>query len=120
MGHVRLFALSSVLGLLLSEAVLIQQACLTIGLAFLLEALLSYASRELMMARWVMMTGSGLALVALSGWWIVYGGVLLSAIHAERVLFVGTNWLAREIDRRLAEMPQLGMVTVGYVGHLEN
>jgi sugar transferase (PEP-CTERM system associated) len=66
-----------------------------------------------------MMTGSGFALVALPVWRIVYASFLESAFHAERVLFLGTGEIARQIERQLAEKPQLGMVSLGYVGDAE-
>jgi sugar transferase (PEP-CTERM system associated) len=102
-----------------SRIFLVQQTCLAIGLAFLLQAFVSYVSAEWVVPRSVMMAGSGLALVALPSWRILYGGVLMSALHAERVLFLGTDRLAREIDERLTERPELGMTSIGFVGDFQ-
>jgi exopolysaccharide biosynthesis polyprenyl glycosylphosphotransferase len=99
-----------------SRIALVQQVALAFGVAFIVQAVLNYVSRELLLPRWVMFTGSGLAIAAVLGWRIAYSRFLESAIHAERVLFLGASPLAREIDRRLSEKPQLGMVSIGYVG----
>ena len=99
-----------------SRTFLGQQVCLAIGLAFILQALVNYVSRDLVLPRWVMMTGSAFALVALISWRTIYASFVESAFHAERVLFLGTSKLARQIEWGLAEKPQLGMVSIGYVG----
>jgi sugar transferase (PEP-CTERM system associated) len=99
-----------------SRTFLGQQVCLAIGLAFILQALVNYVSRDLVLPRWVMMTGSAFALVALTSWRAIYASFVESAFHAERVLFLGTSKLARQIEWGLAEKPQLGMVSLGYVG----
>ncbi len=103
-----------------SRVLLVQQVCFVIGLAFLVQALLNYIDSELVMPRWVMMTGSAVALVALPAWRIGYGTALSSAISAERVLFLGCNELARDIDRRLTDRPELGMVGIGFIGEGED
>ncbi len=98
-----------------SRLLLAQQTSLTLGLAFIVQALLSYVSRELMMPRWGMMIGSGLALVLIPGWRLSFAGVVLSGPRAERILFLGTGKLAREIEVELLDKPQHGMVVAGYV-----
>jgi sugar transferase (PEP-CTERM system associated) len=99
-----------------SRIQLAQQVSLVFGVAFILQALFNYVGRELLLPRWVMLTGSSLAVVAILGWRIFYSRFLESAIHAERVLFLGISKLAREIERRLLEKPQFGMIGIGYVG----
>ena len=98
-----------------SVAVLTQQVCLVVGLAFLLQAMLNYADISLVFPRWMMVCGSGLALVTIPLWRSAYSRVLTSATHAERVLFVGCNDLARRIERRYGERPELGLVSIGFV-----
>jgi exopolysaccharide biosynthesis polyprenyl glycosylphosphotransferase len=99
-----------------SRITLVQQVALAFGVAFIVQAILNYVSRELLLPRWVMFAGSGIGIAAVLGWRILYSRFLESAVHAERVLFLGASPLARAIDRRLAEKPQLGMVSIGYVG----
>lgn len=102
-----------------SRALLVQQICLVIALAFFLQAFLSYANTELVMPRWVMMAGSSMSLVALSTWRVTHNRVLTSTQFAERVLFLGCSTLAWEIAERLRERPEFGMVGIGFVGDPE-
>lgn len=104
-----------------SRVMLVQQVALAFGIAFIVQTVLNYVSRELLLPRWVMFTGSAIAVVAVIGWRIFYSHFLESAIHAERVVFLGISRLAREIDQRFTEKPQLGMTGIGYIGdHNDN
>jgi sugar transferase (PEP-CTERM system associated) len=102
-----------------SRILLWQKVCLVLGLAFLLQALLSYASPGWILPRWVMMVGSGLVLLALPTWRVIYSGVLVSAVHAQRVLFLGASRVAQEIAGRFEEKPELGLAPIGFVGEPE-
>ncbi|MGE5571236.1 MAG: sugar transferase [Rhodospirillales bacterium] len=86
-----------------------------IGFAFLVEALLAYIDRDLILPRRMMMWGSFGGLVSLSAWRILYGMVFLRAFSGERVLFVGTNPVVGEIAEQLAKRPELGYTNLGYV-----
>lgn len=99
-----------------SRLALVQQVALVFGVAFIIQALLNYVSRELLLPRWVMFVGSAIAAPLVFGWRILYSRFLESAAYGERVLFLGLSRLAREIDERIREKPQLGMVPIGYVG----
>ncbi len=86
-----------------------------IGFAFLVEALLSYVDRNLILPRLIMILGSAGGLVSLSAWRILYGLVFLRAFRGERVLFVGTNAVVDEIAEHLSTRPELGFANLGYV-----
>lgn len=92
-----------------------QQVSMTVGMAFLLQALLAYASPEWMLPRGMMLIGSALALVGVPAWRILYSSVLLKAFGAERLLFVGCSPVLAETARRLQQQPELGMAVIGYV-----
>ncbi|MBI1898492.1 MAG: sugar transferase [Acidobacteria bacterium] len=98
-----------------SKLLLFQQLCLVIGVVFFLQALLTYLDPELMMPRWLMIVGCGLILVLLPFWRFFYSSFVLSALGAQRVLFLGANNTAREIAARVAERPELGMLTIGFL-----
>lgn len=99
-----------------SKILLIQQLCLTLGVTFLLESLLSYLRiPELVLAPSVMVLGSGLTLVVLLMWRIFYSAVLWKSVGAQRVLFYGTNAAAMEAGRSLAAHPELGFSVAGYI-----
>jgi sugar transferase (PEP-CTERM system associated) len=99
-----------------SRLALVQQVALVFGAAFIIQALLNYVSRELLLPRWVMFVGSAIAAPLVLGWRILYSKLLESAAYSERVLFLGVSRLAQKIAERMREKPQLGLLPVGYVG----
>jgi lipopolysaccharide/colanic/teichoic acid biosynthesis glycosyltransferase len=99
-----------------SKILLVQQLCLTLGVTFLLESLLSYLRvPELVLAPRFMMLGSALTLVVLLLWRLFYSALLWKSLGAERVLFYGTNAAALEVGRSLAAHPELGLALAGFI-----
>ena len=99
-----------------SVALLVQQICLVIGLAFLVQALLAYARRaDWSLPRWAMIFGSILALMVIPAWRIFYSRVLLKAIGFQRVLFLGVSPVSQEIAAHLVARPEIGMRVLGYI-----
>jgi exopolysaccharide biosynthesis polyprenyl glycosylphosphotransferase len=85
------------------------------GIAFLIQAFLAYLNRNWMLPRTVMLYGSAMGLGMTLGWRLLYDAVLMQAIGAHRILFVGTNLLVEEIASYLRRHPELGMEAVGYL-----
>ncbi|MBI5083695.1 MAG: sugar transferase [Acidobacteria bacterium] len=98
---------------------LVQQFCLVIGMAFLAQALLSYVSRDLIISRWQMILGSGLALVLLPAWRLLWDRLVIRVMNRQRVLFVGSSGVVRAVAETLVEKPQFAMVSVGYLNKQE-
>lgn len=103
-----------------SLTLLMQQLCLTIGFAFLIQALMTYLKRsEFSIPRWGMIFGSLLTLLLIPAWRIFYGEYVLKALKAQTVLFLGTSEVIQEIAAHLVEHPEVGMRNVGYVDNGE-
>jgi len=99
-----------------SKILLAQQLCLTLGVTFLLESLLSYLRiPELVLAPSIMLLGSGLTLAVLLVWRIFYSAALWKSLGAKRVLFYGANAAAVEAASSLAAHPELGLTPAGYI-----
>jgi lipopolysaccharide/colanic/teichoic acid biosynthesis glycosyltransferase len=99
-----------------SRILLFQQLCLTLGVTFLLESLLTYLRiPELVLAPSIMLAGSALTLAVLMVWRMIYGALLWKSFGAKRVLFYGTNAAALEAGRSLADHPELGLTIAGYI-----
>lgn len=99
-----------------SKILLVQQLCLTLGVTFLLESLLTYVRiPELVLAPSIMMAGSALTLAILLVWRIFYSAVFWKSLGAKRVLFYGTNAAALEAGGSLAAHPELGLSLAGYI-----
>lgn len=103
-----------------SRLLLIQQLCLVVGIAFLTEALLVYVKKpEWSVPRWVMIFGSGLTLILLPAWRLFYGTVVIRALGHQRLLFLGTSAIVREIAAFVFEHPEAGFATVGFVDDID-
>jgi exopolysaccharide biosynthesis polyprenyl glycosylphosphotransferase len=97
-----------------SKAVLVQQAGLSVGVAFLVQALLVYLGRQdLFIPTWLMIAGGALALVLVPLWRIFYGQVAFRAIGSERVLFLGASSIVQEICAHWIEHPETGRRAIG-------
>lgn len=99
-----------------SLTVLVQQVCLVIGFAFLIQALLSYLRRpEWTLPRWGMIFGSLFTLMLIPAWRVYYSRVLVGAMALQRVLFLGSSSVARELATHITARPELGFRILGYV-----
>lgn len=98
-----------------SRLVFLQQLCLVIGVAFLLQAMLSYGNIDLRMPRQSMLAGSALCLILMPPWRTFYSKVSLQILGAEKILFLGTHPLQFTIASHLEEHPEFGMKPVGFL-----
>jgi sugar transferase (PEP-CTERM system associated) len=98
-----------------NRTLLLQQICLVLGIAFLLQGFLAYVNADWRLPRWTMVTGSALCLVVLPIWRILYGRLLFHLIGAERVLFIGRSPVIRQIVEQIRDRPELGFVPLGYL-----
>ncbi len=103
-----------------SKILLIQQIIVVIAVTFLLQALLGYLRlRDLMLPTWFMIVGSLLTIIFLPLWRIFYSSVVLKAMGAQRVLFLGTSAIVQEIAGHVAANPETGFAVLGYVDNLD-
>ena len=98
-----------------SRIMLLQQLCMAMGVAFLLQGVISYLNAGMSVPVYVMLWGSGLAVVAVFGWRLFFSSYVLSAVSGDRLLLVGGSPLLKEIARFLDEHPETGLTVAGYV-----
>jgi sugar transferase (PEP-CTERM system associated) len=98
-----------------SRILLLQQFCFVLGVAFLLQALLSYGRQDVILPRRIMLYGSLLVLVVDPFWRIVFTDSVRTAAGAQKLLFMGAPPAVREIMDALQQRPELGMVPLGYL-----
>ena len=104
-----------------SRILLLQQVCLVLGIAFLTQALLTYLKLpNWILPKWLMILGSSLVLVLLPAWRIIYASVIMKALGAERLLFLGTSPIVQEISEYLRDHPELGLTAIGYLDDCTN
>ena len=80
-----------------SRMLLLQQTSLVLGMAFVLQAALSYGRSSYLLPKWLMVYGSVGVLLLLPGWRILFAEVVSKALGAQRVLFIGSSQAVREI-----------------------
>jgi sugar transferase (PEP-CTERM system associated) len=103
-----------------SRILLFQQVVVVVGVTFLTQALLVYSRlQDLILPTWVMIAGSGLTLLLLPAWRIFFSTVVMKAMGAERVLFLGTSSVSQEIVEYLAEHPETGLTALGYIDNVD-
>jgi exopolysaccharide biosynthesis polyprenyl glycosylphosphotransferase len=98
-----------------SRILLVQQFCMVLGIAFLLQALFSYGRWDILLPKWLMVYGSVLVLVVLPAWRITFASLVWKALGAQRVLFLGASSAVREMIGRLGSRPELGLAPIGYL-----
>jgi exopolysaccharide biosynthesis polyprenyl glycosylphosphotransferase len=98
-----------------SRIVLLQDLCVAMGWAFLLQGLISYLAPDLKAPLAVVLWGSLLALAVLFLWRVFFSAHALEILGRDRLLLVGDNPLLEEIGGYVAERPELGIQVAGYV-----
>jgi len=98
-----------------SQILLVQQYCLIIGMAFIVQAFFSYAQLPVRMPRQAMLLGSFVCMVILPLWRTIFSKLALQVLGAERVLFVGTHALQLRVAEFLEERPEYAMRPFGFV-----
>lgn len=104
-----------------SLTLLVQQLCMAIGVSFLIQALFTYLKiPEWAIPKWGMIFGSVLTLVLIPSWRVFYGSVVLKALGGQKVIFLGTSDVIREIAQHLVEHPEVGMRNLGYIDNIDH
>lgn len=94
---------------------LAEDLMLVFGLAFLLQAFISYLNRAIMMSRWIMLLGSIFAMALLLAWRVAYSHALVAALGRQRILFLGNTPLSRLLAQHLIDHPEKGFESLGCI-----
>ena len=98
-----------------SRVVLAQQLCLVMGVAFIVQGVVSYVDADLRVPIRIMIVGSVLAVVAIFGWRVFFSAYVLRVVARERLLLVGESPLLEDIGKHIEEHPEMGLQVGGYV-----
>jgi sugar transferase (PEP-CTERM system associated) len=99
-----------------SVVFLIQQLCMIIGAAFVVQAAASYLNRNLRMPLHVMGPGSLFTVISIFSWRFVFSRYVLRVVGRDRILLVGNSAVLRDIAGHIAGHPEIGLETIGVVG----
>jgi len=98
-----------------SRIFLWQQFSMAVGLAFLVQGMSTYVNPSLTLSRWMMIYASGLILLLLPAWRILFCRLVLTSMNAPKMLLLGTSPVLVEISKRLQERIELGFTVIGYL-----
>jgi sugar transferase (PEP-CTERM system associated) len=98
-----------------SRVLLLQQLCIVIGTAFLIQGFISYIDRDLRMPLRIMVLGSSISVLSIFSWRIFFTSYALQVVGRDRLLLVGGSPVLDEIARHLEEHPEMGLQVAGYV-----
>ena len=98
-----------------SRIVLVQQLCLVMGAAFMIQGFLSYIVPDLRVSAHVMAVGSALAVVVIYFWRVFFSTFAIKFMGRATLLMVGGSPLLVDIATHVDEHPELGLAIAGYV-----
>ena len=103
-----------------SRIILLQQLCLVMGMAFLMQGLISYLDhtqdRILRMPIRMMVLGSSMAMMAIFVWRNLFSRYVVQVVGRDHLLLVGDSPVLVDIARHIDHHPEKGLVVTGYVG----
>jgi len=99
----------------ISRILLVQQVCLAVGCSLLLIAFLGYLDPDLLVERWLMVTGSLAVIVLLPLWRLVYWNCVIVTLRSERVLMLGNVRILIEVISHLADKPHIDYSIICYL-----
>jgi lipopolysaccharide/colanic/teichoic acid biosynthesis glycosyltransferase len=100
-----------------SRVLLLQQLSFVVGIALLIQGLVSYVDDGLRLPLVVMLPASLLLLAVLFTWRIIYAALVLRVVGPQRILVVGMSPLIEEMAAYIDAHPELGMSIAGYAGN---
>jgi exopolysaccharide biosynthesis polyprenyl glycosylphosphotransferase len=103
-----------------STLLMVQQLCVIQGVELLIQSMLSYVRSPLVTSRWLMLYGCAGVVVVLPLWRRIFSSIVARRLGASRVLWVGASPVVREIVQELADRPELGLTSIGYVDDERN
>ena len=98
-----------------SRIALLQELSLVMGVAFLIQSLISYLNREWRMGVKTMVLGCTFSAIAIFLWRIFYGRFLVRVVGDQRILLVGDSALLEAVATHIQENPELGWAVAGYL-----
>lgn len=98
-----------------SRIELLQQLCQAFGLSLMVQSLVSYARKDLILPKWFMLGGCVVAFVVIFAWRLAYSELVVRVVGSERLLFIGDNAAVRELAAFLAGNPQCGYAATGFI-----
>jgi sugar transferase (PEP-CTERM system associated) len=98
-----------------SRIILLQQLCLIIGSAFVLQGFVSYVDMNLRVPIRVMILGNMISVVTIFGWRLFFSTYAIQMVNRDSLLLVGGGPMLEEIGSYIQDNPETGLRIAGYV-----
>src|SRR4051794_14272615 len=98
-----------------SHVILLQQLCVVLGSACMVQALVNYVDPDLRMPLHTLAPGAAIAMVGIYGWRVFFSSYLLKRVGGERLLLVGNSPLMADFADHIQTHPELGLSVIGLV-----
>ncbi len=89
--------------------------CNVFGIALIVQGVLAYVATGLNLPRPAMIVGSVLNFAGLLLWRAFYSSVLWKLFGVQRVLFLGTDAVVRDVAEQIVARPERGLGVAGYL-----
>ncbi len=89
--------------------------CNVFGIALIVQGFLAYVATGLNLPRTAMIEGSALNFAGLLLWRAFYSSVLWKLFGVQRVLFLGTDAVVRDVAEQIVARPERGFGVAGYL-----
>ena len=96
-----------------SHLALIQQLCVILGAAFLIQGAVSYLDRTMRMPLHVMVPGSALVIAIIYGWRLLFSSYAIERMGGDRLLLVGSSPALAEVSSYIQAHPEKGVKVIG-------
>ncbi len=123
--NIALVLISIVLGLYLqdlytdiyvrSHLLLIQQLCIVMGSACMVQAVVNYIDPDLRMPLHILAPGAAIAMVGIYGWRVFFSTYLVKRVGGDGLLLVGNSPLLADVSEHIHTHPEIGVRVIGLV-----
>jgi sugar transferase (PEP-CTERM system associated) len=123
--NIALVLISIVLGLYLqdlytdiyvrSHLLLVQQLCIVMGSACMVQAVVNYIDPDLRMPLHILAPGAAIAMVGIYGWRVFFSTYLVKRVGGDGLLLVGNSPLLADVAEHIHTHPEMGVRVIGLV-----
>jgi len=98
-----------------SQVMLLQQLCVVMGAACMVQALVNYVDPDLRMPLHTLGPGAAMAMAAIYGWRVFFSSYLLKRVGGDRLLLVGSSPLLADVAEHIHTHPEMVVSVIGLV-----
>lgn len=98
-----------------SHLILLQQLCIVMGSACIVQAVVSYIDPDLRMPLHTLAPGAAMAMAAIYGWRVVFSMYVLKRVGGDSLLLVGNSSLLADVAEHIHTHPEMGVSIIGLV-----